>query len=101
MTELTSQYYDSIESRRDAERVKVSPPWLRWRIVDPRGRDVTAGAKGTLVHVDLANRSSAIAIATDDVAYQSGGGFVMCGRSSDAELRGCSLDAEELWSSVR
>ena len=101
MTELTSQYYDSPESRRKAQRVKVGPPWVRSRIVDSLGRDVSPGTQGILLHIDLANRSSAIAIATDDVAYEHGPGFVLCGRSSDAELRGCSLDAEELWSRVR
>ncbi|MBV9737386.1 MAG: hypothetical protein JO177_04375 [Candidatus Eremiobacteraeota bacterium] len=101
MTELASQAYDSKASRNSQERIKISPPWMRSRVVDVNGHTVGAGALGALVHVDLANRSSVIAVATDDVGYHAGEGFVLRGRADDAELRGCSLDAEELWSRVR
>ena len=36
MTELSSQYYDSLASRSRAQRVKAGPPWLRPIVVDPR-----------------------------------------------------------------
>jgi len=101
MTELTSQYYDSHNSRAESEGIKVGPPWTRWRVVDSGGRDVPLGTPGRLVHLDLVNRSSVVAIATDDIAFARGDGFVLCGRSSDAEARGCSLEAEALWSSSR
>lgn len=96
MTELTSQYYDSLESRGAPERVKSSPPWLRARVLDPSGVALPVGEVGTLVHVDLANRSSALAIATDDRGYRTESGFVLLGREERATLRGCSLDAEAL-----
>jgi len=101
MTELSSQCYDSLESRSSAQRIKVSPPWLRSRVVDPVGKTIQGEQSGALVHVDLANRSSVLAIATDDLASAARDGFLLHGRLESAGLRGCSLDAEDLWSSVR
>ena len=96
MTELTSQYYDTADSRTHARRVKAGPPWLRARVVKTSGADETDGIVGALVHVDLANRSSAIAVATEDLGSRVDGGFVLLGRDEGAALRGCSLDAEDL-----
>ena len=96
MTELLSQYYDSPETRGAATRIKVAPPWLRTVVVDGNGREVADGETGFLRHVDLANRSSAVAIDTDDRGYRSGAGIVLLGRESDAPPRGCSLDFEDL-----
>ena len=101
MTELTSQYYDSFASRDRELRVKAGPSWLRAYAVDLHGKPCEAGTIGRLVHVDLANRSSLIAVATDDLGYvvtspHPDERFVLLGRPSDAPLRGCSLDAEAL-----
>lgn len=96
MTELCGQYYDSLASRSRSARVKVSPPWLRAAIVDAGGRELPAGTVGALRHVDLSNRSSVIAIETEDLAFARDDGFVLLGREAAAELRGCSLDAEDL-----
>jgi hypothetical protein len=96
MTELTSQYYDSAPSRTSAVRVKAGPPWLRAIVVDSDGREVTHGETGLLRHFDLANRSSVVAVATEDAGYAEPGGFVLLGRAAAAALRGCSLDAEDL-----
>jgi hypothetical protein len=96
MTELTSQYYDAPSSREADVRVKVGPPWLRALVVDAWGRPCAPGETGFLRHVDLANRSSVIAVQTEDLAYAAGDGFVLLGRDPAAERRGCSLDAEEL-----
>ncbi|MGP6158496.1 MAG: AMP-binding protein [Vulcanimicrobiaceae bacterium] len=96
MTELASQYYDSPESRGAAVRVKVAPPWLRTLVVDGEGRELPEGETGWLRHVDLGNRSSAVAIETEDRGYCSGVGIVLLGRALDAPPRGCSLDAEDL-----
>ena len=96
MTELTSQYYDTASSRTQARRVKASPPWLRARVVNAAGAGESDGIVGALVHVDLANRSSAVAVATEDLASRVAGGFVLLGRDEGAALRGCSLDAEDL-----
>ena len=100
MTELLSQFYDSPESRASRTRVKVAPPWLRTLVVDAAGREVPAGEVGFLRHVDLGNRSSVVAIDTEDRGYRvttgAGEGFVLLGRDLDAPARGCSLDAEDL-----
>ncbi|MGZ3519791.1 MAG: LuxE/PaaK family acyltransferase [Vulcanimicrobiaceae bacterium] len=101
MTELTSQYYDTVESRDAAIRIKVSPPWLRPRVVGSDGKTLPKGTVGSLVHVDLANRSSCIAIATEDLGIEVDGGIVLIGREQGAALRGCSLDAEELHAALR
>lgn len=91
MTELTSQYYD------DAQRVKRAPPWLHPRVVAPNGKTLPVGVVGALVHVDLGNRSSCVAIQTDDLGVATQDcGIILIGREQGAELRGCSLDAEQL-----
>ncbi|HVR45914.1 MAG TPA: hypothetical protein VMT95_04700 [Candidatus Binatia bacterium] len=94
MTELTSQYYDD-----PATRHKIGPPWLRARVVGPDRRTVAPGEAGALLHVDLANRSSCIAIQTEDLGIQRDAGFELFGREQSASPRGCSLDAEQLQSS--
>lgn len=96
MTELCGQYYDTLRSRSQTTRIKASPPWLRPLIVDANGREVPRGTVGALRHVDLSNRSSVVAIETEDLAYACDDGFVLLGRDEAAELRGCSLDAEDL-----
>lgn len=94
MTELTSQYYDSTF---DGARIKRSPPWLRPRVVGSGNKTLPAGVVGALVHVDLANRSSCIAVQTEDLGVATDdGGIILIGREQGAELRGCSLDAETL-----
>ncbi len=101
MTELLTQYYDAHDSRGAGERVKVAPPWLRSVAVDAEGRPLRDGERGYLRHVDLANRSSVLAIDTEDVgriaqAPDGTRGLVLEGRAPDAPPRGCSLDAEGL-----
>jgi hypothetical protein len=89
MTELTSQYYDD-----GATRQKIGPPWLRARVVGADRRTVAPGFVGSLLHVDLANRSSCIAVQTEDLGLLRENGFVLLGREQAAAPRGCSLDAE-------
>jgi hypothetical protein len=106
MTELTSQYYDgppnAVARSGTAVRYKYAGPWLRARVAGPDGRSLPDGVVGALVHVDLANRASCIAIATEDLGArvvdpQTGEtALVLIGRERGAELRGCSLDAEAL-----
>ncbi len=112
MTELVSQYYDAPESRaadrsepgaaraqqndHACGRVKRAPPWLRTLVVNGDGREVPHGKTGFLRHLDLGNRSSVVAIETEDRGYACGEGIVLLGRALDAPLRGCSLDAEDL-----
>jgi non-ribosomal peptide synthetase component F len=96
MTELLSQYYDAPDSRARERRIKVAPPWLHTLVVDASGHELPLGETGTLRHVDLANRSSVVAIDTEDRGYREGDGIVLLGRDPAAELRGCSLAAEEV-----
>jgi len=96
MTELLSQYYDAPASRSAPQRVKVAPPWLRTLVVDAEGRQLPFGEAGLLRHFDLANRSSVVAVQTEDRGYAVEGGIVLLGRDLDAQPRGCSLDAEDL-----
>ncbi len=101
MTELTTQYYDDVmiqghDHEHASVRYKVSPPWLRARVVGPDGFTLPHGVVGALVHVDLANRASCIAIGTEDLGVRFDEGLVLIGRESGAALRGCSLSAEEL-----
>ena len=91
MTELCSQYYDA-----SGTRSFVGPPWLRTRVVGPDRKTLPRGEIGSLLHVDLANRSSCIAIQTEDLGMQGDDGLVLLGRDREAALRGCSLDAERL-----
>ncbi len=120
MTELSTQYYDarlrralgvreSAGDRHDsagpgADLGAVStmgfvvPPWARVRIVDPaEGREVPEGEVGAIVHYDLANRGSAVALQTSDLGARIGRrAFQLQGREPGAEARGCSL-AADLW----
>jgi hypothetical protein len=97
MTELSSQYYDRVRvGAAIADRRKMAPPWLRARVVGPDRATLPRGEIGSILHVDLANRSSCIAIQTEDLGIEYDDGLVLIGREIDAEPRGCSLDAEDL-----
>jgi hypothetical protein len=98
MTELGSQFYDSVLREPDAPRRKLSPPWTRVRIVDPlRGEPVASGRRGAIVIHDLANTGSVCAIQTADLGVAVGGdGFEVLGREPGAEERGCSIAVDEL-----
>ena len=114
MTELSTQYYDarlraalgageSVGGERedraaDSHAGLVVPPWARVRIVDPAdGSELAAGEVGAIVHYDLANRASALALQTSDLgAWIDAGAFELRGREPGAEARGCSL-AADLW----
>ena len=78
------------------DKKKVAPPWLRSYAVDIDGKKLPDGVIGALVHVDLANRSSCVAVQTEDLGAVVEDGIVLIGRERGAELRGCSLDAESL-----
>jgi hypothetical protein len=97
MTELTSQYYDAAPP----DSHKAGPPWLRARVVGLEGSTLAFDRIGALVHVDLANRSSCIAIQTEDLGMRTADGLVLIGREREAPPRGCSLDAEDLGAANR
>jgi hypothetical protein len=98
MTELGSQFYDSVLREPEAPRRKLAPPWTRVSVVDPAsGRALPPGEVGALRIVDLANTGSVLAIATADLGVLgTDGGFEVLGREAGAEARGCSLAADEM-----
>jgi hypothetical protein len=97
MTELGSQFYDSILEDPSAPRRKLAPPWVRVRLVDPEsGHESAPGAIGLVQIVDLANTGSVLAIQTADLGRTIADGFDVLGREPDAEARGCSIAADEM-----
>jgi hypothetical protein len=97
MTELASQFYDSVLREPDARRRKLAPPWTRVAVVDPAsGRALGPGEAGALRIVDLGNTGSVLAIATADLGVLADGGFEVLGREAGAEARGCSIAADEM-----
>lgn len=97
MCELGSQFYeDSLLTGRPTKTKRI-PPWVRVRVVDPGTlEDVAEGEEGVLVHYDLANTGSVLAVQTADRGIQVAGGFEVLGRVAGAEARGCSLAADAL-----
>ncbi|HEX4953206.1 MAG TPA: hypothetical protein VF017_07410 [Thermoanaerobaculia bacterium] len=96
MTELTSQCYTGALRGEDPE-LFVAPPWMRVRVLEPETlEEAPHGTAGLLALFDLANLSSAVHVLTEDLGVAEGGGFRLVGRAGGAELRGCSLAAEEL-----
>jgi acyl-CoA synthetase (AMP-forming)/AMP-acid ligase II len=99
MCELASQFYEPSLRLRAPSRVKRVPPWTRTRVVDPAtGREAAPGQVGMLVHYDLANTGSVLAVQTSDAGRAVDGGFELLGRLPGAEARGCSLAADALLS---
>lgn len=103
MTELSSQAYEprlraTLLGETPEATGFVAPPWTRVRVVDPlSGEDVADGEEGVLVHVDPANRASAVAVLTSDRGVRTGPrSFELRGREPGAEVRGCSL-AADVW----
>jgi hypothetical protein len=105
MTELGSQFYDSVWTDPAGPRRKLGPPWARVRFLDPEtGRETEPGEPGMVVIHDLANTGSVAAIQTADLgrAVLDGEGapigFEILGRHPGAEARGCSIAADEMLS---
>jgi hypothetical protein len=97
MCELASQFYEPTLATGVPTDVKRVPPWVRTRVVDPRsGRDCADGEPGVLVHYDLANTGSVLAVQTSDLGVRDAAGFRVFGRIGGAEARGCSIAADAL-----
>lgn len=94
MTELASQFHDSVLLEPGGPRRKLGPPWTRVRLVDPENDEECE--EGTIVVYDLANTGSVLAVRTADLARRVAGGFEVLGREPGAEARGCSIAADEL-----
>lgn len=108
MTELGSQFYDSVWVDPDGPRRKLGPPWVRVRMIDPEtGEEMAPGEPGMVIIHDLANTGSVAAIQTADLGRQVLGpdgrplGFEILGRQAGAEARGCSIAADEMLSPAR
>lgn len=100
MTEMLSQFYDST-LRRDGQRRKIAPPWVRTRIVDPDTLRPIAEGPGLLQHFDLANLDSVMAIQTEDLGIAIHEGFEVLGRAAGTTPRGCSIAMDLLLSATR
>jgi len=97
MTELGSQFYDSVLREPAAPRRKLAPPWTRVRLLAPGGdEEVSAGETGRIAILDLANTGSVCALETADLGRAVGDGFEVLGREPGAEERGCSIAADLL-----
>ena len=100
MTELTSQCYTATLTGGDPERF-VPPHWMKVRVLDPITlAELPQGETGLLAFFDLANVGSALHLLTEDLGALEGPGFRLAGRAPAADLRGCSLLAEELGSAA-
>lgn len=116
MTEISTQYYDT--TLRDAwrgiddrSRRKAAPAWTRIRVVDPEsGASAAPGQKGLIVHYDLANRGSCLAVLAEDIGYltprdplqqEEPQGLVLLGRAEGTEARGCSIALDEILAANR
>jgi hypothetical protein len=97
MTELGSQFYDSVLRLPGTPRRKLGPPWARVRLVDPESRDeAPPGETGVVTILDLANTGSVLAIQSADLGRAVRDGFEVLGREAGAEARGCSIAADEM-----
>jgi hypothetical protein len=101
MTELCSQLYDATAfNSRDidtsSERVKVAPPWLVVRAIDPVAlKRVPDSEPGLLAFFDLANVGSVSALMTEDIGIVNGDRVRLLGRAAASEARGCALSIGE------
>ena len=97
MTELGSQFYDSVLRFPATPRRKLGPPWTRVRMIDPEsGDEARDGEIGVVTVLDLANTGSVLSIQTADLGRALGDGFEVIGREPGAEDRGCSIAADEM-----
>jgi phenylacetate-coenzyme A ligase PaaK-like adenylate-forming protein len=104
MTELSTQFYDgSLRAGRQTD-AKTAPPWARVVIIDPNtGRKAAENERGLIRVYDLANLWSIMCIQTEDLGVardadpaSGANSFEVLGRVAGAEVRGCSLTAEDL-----
>ena len=96
MTELSTQFYDATLRHGSPTDHKDVPPWSRILIMDPRtGQESPLGERGLIRVFDLANLWSCQCIQTEDLGIaHADGTFEVLGRAENAEVRGCSLNAE-------
>lgn len=99
MTELSTQFYDW--GNEICPPVKSGPHWIRTRVVNPLNSvELPEGTPGILLHCDLAHFNCVSSILTEDTGVKVGDGFLLTGRASGAEAKGCSLAVEEFLKSA-
>ena len=96
MTELTSQAYTrSLDG--GATDLFVCPHWMRVRVLDPTSLEEAPPAPPVSSPSSTSPTSARCSTSSPRTSAGSeDGGFRLLGRASGAELRGCSLTAEEL-----
>ena len=95
MTELASQFYDTVlVDGALSPRRKANAHWTRTRIIDPL--TLQPAERGLIYHVDLANVERPVAVATDDIGVVVGGHWNILGRAAGTDAKGCSLTVAEL-----
>ncbi len=95
MTELTGHFYTQVLHGGDPD-VFVVPHFLRVRVLDPESlEEVPMGQPGVVAIFDLSNLGSALHLLTEDWGVADPAGFRLLGRAPTAELRGCSLLADD------
>lgn len=105
MTEFSSQFLDNTlrcwHQGRRVSLAKENPPWTRTLVIDPETlQPAPAGERGLLLHVDLANHNSVMAVLTEDVGVLVDGGFQLLGRAQGTETRGCSVAIDEMLTAI-
>ena len=100
MAEMGSQFYDdnlvAAHEKRAPFPGKQIPPWVRTRVLHPETMEEQPdGERGILVHYDLANFETPLAIQTEDIGSRRDDRLILEGRLLDAEPRGCSLAFEQ------
>jgi len=99
MAEMGSQFYDdsfrAAYEGRTPKPGKQIPPWVRTRVLHPETlEEQRDGERGILVHYDLENLETPLAIQTEDIGSRVGDRLFLEGRLLGAEARGCSLAFE-------
>lgn len=89
MGESGTNYFDSVlrdhYCGKAAEiRFKVDLPWTRTVVVGVRtGKRMPEGELGLIRHYDLTNLATVLAVQTDNIGYETEGGFEIIGRSAN------------------
>ncbi|MBD3216494.1 MAG: hypothetical protein GF311_28025 [Candidatus Lokiarchaeota archaeon] len=101
MTEVTSIFFDNTirnyHHGKQRPRCKAHYPWTRTMAIDPETHArLPTGMVSQLVHYDLMNLGTVVAVRTDDFGYEQDGGFEIVGRALGATPKGCALSMHEL-----
>ena len=105
MTEMQTAFADGVAVDRCAgrapRRTKRGTPWSRTQVLSPETlQPLPPGSSGLLCHWSLANRSTAMAVLTDDLGVLDDEGFRLLGRAEGTEARGCSIAVDQLLSAA-